>query len=450
MSAPNPALATILTRRIVFFAVLAMLVQVAVVFSDYYWNVGELSRLFVEQETERLVSGIGNIGEGPTYRLPAGLTDRYIGPDTGYVARIRNADGRVIFASCDSACEQHFLPADIRPPDFWLRIVKPGKPLTLVGGRAFVIGGKNYFVDVASMGDPEDVASSVFWNEVREHMIVPMSILLVLVLGATLLSVHWALRPVHAAAIAADAIDPMDARSHLSVKGMPLEIAHLAEAVNRAFQRVGELMKSQTVLTTGIAHEVRTPLAAIKLELGRIDHPRARKAEADLDELVAFVGQLTALARLDGFDHGMFTNVDLARICTEVVEQLAPWVYQNDHTLELQLQTETTIVLGVESLLKDSIRNLVENAVKHTPSGTNIIVRVIAEGLQVEDRDLTNHSKERALSEPGDGLGIGLKIVQRIATLHGATFKQQQSRTGRLAEITFSKATAPPTPETWS
>nr|WP_156765777.1 ATP-binding protein [Rhizobium leucaenae] len=426
-----------------------MLVQLAVVFSDYYWNVGELSRLFVEQETERLASGIGNNGGEPTYQLPAGLKDRYGKPDTGYVARIRNADGRVIFASCDNECERHFLPADIRPPDFWLRTVTPGKPLTLVGGRAFAINGKSYFVDVASMGDPENVVSNVFWNEVREHMIVPMSILLVLVLGATLLSVHWALRPVHAAAIAADAIDPMDARSHLSVKGMPLEIAHLAEAVNRAFQRVGELMKSQKLLTTGIAHEVRTPLAAIKLELSRIDHPRARKAEADLDELAAFVGQLTALARLDSFDHGMFANVDLVQICTEVVEQLAPWVYQSDHTLELQLQTETTIVLGVETLLKDSIRNLIENAVKHTPPGTDIVVRVIADGLQVEDLNLANCAKDRLFPGSGDGMGIGLKIVQRIAALHGATFKQQQSRSGRLAEITFSKTAPYRAPETW-
>jgi two-component system sensor histidine kinase QseC len=291
------------------------------------------------------------------------------------------------------------------------------------------------------MGDPAGVVSDVLWNEVREHMIVPMSILLVLVLGATLVSVRWALRPVHSAAIAADALDPMDARSHLSTRGMPLEIAHLAEAVNRAFERVGELMRSQKVLTSGIAHEVRTPLAAIKLELGRIDHPRARKAEADLDELSAFVGQLTALARLDGFDHGMFTDVDLTRTCAEVVEQLAPWVYQNGHSLELELQADAVMVSAVESLLKDSVRNLVENAVKHTPTGTNIIVRVTAEALQVEDRNayIGNDAWKWQSLKTNDGLGIGLKIVQRIAVLHGASFKQLLSQGGRIVEIAFPR-----------
>ncbi len=58
MSQSRPTLGSILTKRIAFFAILAMFVQLAVVFSDYYWNVGELSRLFVEQETERLAAGI--------------------------------------------------------------------------------------------------------------------------------------------------------------------------------------------------------------------------------------------------------------------------------------------------------------------------------------------------------------------------------------------------------
>ncbi|MGZ2407041.1 hypothetical protein ACVIKO_004301 [Rhizobium ruizarguesonis] len=104
----NPTLATILTRRIAFFAMLAMLVQLAVIFSDYYWNVGELSRLFVEQETGRLASGVGDANGGVTYRLPEEIEQRYSNAKTGYIARIRDASGTVIFESCDDACESRF------------------------------------------------------------------------------------------------------------------------------------------------------------------------------------------------------------------------------------------------------------------------------------------------------------------------------------------------------
>nr|WP_245485942.1 HAMP domain-containing sensor histidine kinase [Rhizobium leguminosarum] len=436
----NPTLATILTRRIAFFAMLAMLVQLAVIFSDYYWNVGELSRLFVEQETERLASGVGDTNGGVTYRLPEEIEQRYSNAKTGYIARIRDASGKVIFESCDDACESRFLPKDVNPPDFWLRTLIPGKPLTLVGGRAFFAGHQRIVVDVATMGDPQNVISEVFWNEILEHMIVPMSILLVLVLGATLLSVRRALKPVQAAADAADLIDPLDSMSHLPFEDMPREIAHLAVAVNRAFERVGELMKSQRVLTSGIAHEVRTPLAAIKLELGRIDHPRARKAEADLDDLVDFVSQLTALARLDSFDHGMFEEVDLAMLCSEVVAQLAPWVYENEHSLELSIQARDVFVKAVPALLKDALRNLIENAVRHTPNGTNIVVRVGAKGVEVEDRVAT---VQQAPADPvyrSDGLGIGLKIVERIAELHKGSLRNTVTKHGHTFYLELARA----------
>lgn len=89
----NPTLTAILTRRIAFFAMLAMLVQLGVIFSDYYWNVVELSRLYVEPETERLVSGVGYSDGNIAYRLPEGIRRRYSHPQTGYVARIRDGRG---------------------------------------------------------------------------------------------------------------------------------------------------------------------------------------------------------------------------------------------------------------------------------------------------------------------------------------------------------------------
>ena len=437
MSRSHPTLGAILTRRIAFFAVLAMVLQLSVIFSDYYWNVGELSRLFVEQETERLASGITVNGKSLRYELPDSVKQRYQERSSGYVARIRDATGALVFESCDDACESRFLPADVNPPDFWLRSLKPGKPLTLVGGRAFVVGNQRFVVDVATIDDPQNVVSSVFWKEVIEHMLVPMSILLVLVLGATLLSVRQALKPVRAAADAADNIDPMDARSHLNFDEMPREVAHLAIAVNRAFERVGELMASQKVLTSGIAHEIRTPLAAIKLELGNIDHPRARKAEADLDDLVRFVAELTTLARLDSFDHGIFEAVDLVALSSSVVEQLAPWVYGQAHSLQFCPQVETALVQGAPALLKDALRNLVENAVRHTPAGTDILVYVGSNTVRVEDRRRGSTQRETSASHCSDSLGIGLKIVRRIAELHRGSLRQSTSKLGHVFEISF-------------
>ncbi|MDL2398912.1 sensor histidine kinase [Rhizobium mayense] len=440
MSRSRPTLGTILTRRVAFFAVLAMILQLAVIVFDYYWNVGELSRLFVEQETERLAAGIAATDGGVRYELPENVRQRYQHSQTGYVARIRDTKGTLVFESCDDACESRFLPPEVNAPDFWLRSLKSGRPLTLVGGRAFIVGNQRFIVDVATIGDPQNVVSDVLWNEIIEHMIVPMSILLVLVLGATLLSVRQALKPVRAAADAADQIDPMNSRSHLQFQEMPREIAHLAIAVNRAFERVGELMKSQKVLTSGIAHEVRTPLAAIKLELGRIDHPRARKAEADLDDLVRFVGQLTTLARLDTFDHAMFEKVDLVELSSSVVAQLAPWVYESKRSLELSAQIDMPIVQGVAALLRDALRNLIENAVRHTPDHTNIVVRVGSRTVQVEDRFPEGCRRNADISHHPDSLGIGLKIVERIAEIHGGSLRRSSSKHGHVFELEIGPA----------
>jgi len=105
LSRNRPTLGAIVTKRIAFFAILAMLVQLVVVISDYYWNVGELSRLYVEQETQRLSEGISVEDGNVRYELPATIRDRYRQDGAGYLARIRSADGTLVFESCDTACE---------------------------------------------------------------------------------------------------------------------------------------------------------------------------------------------------------------------------------------------------------------------------------------------------------------------------------------------------------
>ncbi|EEF24772.1 sensory transduction histidine kinase, putative [Ricinus communis] len=195
-------------------------------------------------------------------------------------------------------------------------------------------------------------------------------------------------------------------------------------------------MTSQKTLTSGIAHEIRTPLAAMKLELGHIDHPRARLVEADLDDLVRFVSQLTSLARLESFDHGAFETVDLIEVSTSAVEQVAPWVYENLHSVELIKDVDSALVRGVPSLLRDAVRNMIENAVRHTPERTHIVVRVGSHHIEVEDRRMAAVDQTVREAET-DSLGIGLKIIGRIAEIHRSKLRRSTSASGSTFTLTF-------------
>ncbi|WP_244506685.1 ATP-binding protein [Phyllobacterium sp. YR620] len=427
-----------MARRIVLFAILAMLAQLLIVLADYYWNDEELGRLLVEQEVSELAKGIGTGGTSPTFDLPPELSDRYGSQTTGYFARIRDGSGRILFSNCTDQCAEHFLPVDLKTPDFWLRIIEPGKPLTLAGGETVEITQKPFVVEIATIGDPVTRVNAVLSKEVIDHMIVPMGILVIFVLGATLLSITTALRPVRGAAREAAAIDAADPQSRLDTVGMPLEVAQLAAAVNEAFDRVRHLMQAQKLLTSAIAHEVRTPLAVIKLELEQIVHPRARKAEKDLDELVQFVQQLSALGNLDGVDRKQFLSTNINKLTEELVESLAPWVYQTRHSIAFE-QRGQLIVPAVGSLIRDALRNLIENAVKHTEAGTSITVRVDENGtVGVYDNGGPPRWPETPVKrDDGNVRGIGLEIINRIATIHGSAFRFEQTRNGRNAVISF-------------
>ncbi len=422
------SLVRVVARQIILYALIAMGLQVAIVVVEYYCDDAELARLMVEAEASALSGGLSSDKDGLRYELPDVLT-RYAAPETGYFARIRTASGTILFSNCDASCSHRLLPPRLNPPDFWLRRIEPGKPITVVGGRSSEVGGERVLVELAILSDPDGVVWTVLGHELVDHMAVPMVLMLMFVLGATLLAVRHALRPVVEAAAQAGRIDPLDPSSRLQLGGMPREIARLGTAVNLAISRIADVIRSQRVFTAALAHEIRTPLAMVRLQLGCIDDPRARRAEADLLSLTHLVNQLTSLARLEAADPGTWQPVDPVLLGRSLVTAMAPWVYEADRGIGFADRGGVPL-LANPGLIEDALRNLIENAVRHTRSGTQITVEA-GPGHRLAVVDDAGAYPDAVAGErcgpgfvkPAGGVGIGLQIVQRIAQLHNARFE---------------------------
>jgi signal transduction histidine kinase len=434
------SLVAIVVRRIVFFSGFAMLAQVGGVFAEYWSDDQSLGRLAIKMQTDALSQGLV-VGERKVaFTLPDALQDRYRTADSGYFARVRTASGAVLFSNCDKDCAAHFLPLDLKPLTFWMTQIAAGKPLNVAGGRVMAVKPEPVVIEVAIVGDRDGVLWEVLAHEVQDHMILPMSLLLVFVLGATTWSIAQALRPVREAAERVAALNPLAPDARLPTDGMPMEIARFTQAVNAAFDRVVELMRSQKLLTSAISHEVRTPLAIARLELEKIDDPRARKVEQDLEALNRLVEQLTNLARLEGAGLAKAVPIQPAEMAEQVVGALAPLVYASGKTIEFA-DIGSTVFNGHPALVENALRNLVENAVRHSGAGAAIRVEA-GPGPEFSVRDdggLTNgNALAKGPASNADRLGLGLKIVARIAEIHGGSFSLNSvPYQGTTARIVF-------------
>lgn len=445
-------LGRIVAGRIIAFAALAMLAQLVIVLGQYASDPENLARLTLEQETSELAGGLSRNGTRLAFQLPRELASRYDTEGSGYVARVRTASGVVLFSHCDRACTEHFLPLDLNPPSFWMRILAPGYPLSFAGGRTVEIGDRSAFIELAVTADPQGAIWGVLAEEALDHMVLPMSLTLIFVLGATLFSLRTALRPVTIEAEKAERLDPLSPDARLDEAGMPLEIAQLTGAVNRSYARTRELMAAQKLFTSAIAHEIRTPLAVIRLELERIDHPAARRVTAELDELTHFVEQLVTLARLEASDRTGFAPVNLAELGRDSVGTLAPFVYSHGASIAFDGAAEPTIIAHA-ALLKDAVRNLIENAVRHAGPGIAITVATDdGPGLSVRDDGIGFEAEKPRTGAGHDapghykragGLGIGLEIVRRIAALHGGRLDIAPN----LPHGTVARLVFPPPPD---
>jgi two-component system sensor histidine kinase QseC len=308
--------------------------------------------------------------------------------------------------------------------------------------RVFATHGAKRDIQVY-VGEQLDSRSSILQGMLR-GLLGPM--LLALPLMALLL--WWAVRrgllPLHriGQAIAQReprALQPIAADA--AGENMPSELAPLVDALNGLFERIVTMLDSERRFTADAAHELRTPIAAIRAQAqvaqgaGGDEAGRQHALAATLaacDRAARLVDQLLTLARLESSADGPGDAVDLSHVAREVLAELAPAALARGQAIELEADSAVP-VRGSATLLSVLVRNLADNALRYSPDGARVVVTVHREQgrpvLTVEDSGsgLSDTQQQRlgerffrVLGTAATGSGLGWSIVRRIAAVHRA------------------------------
>lgn len=299
-------------------------------------------------------------------------------------------------------------------------------------------------------------------KEIAEHLAKPFLIALPLLAACLMLAVTLALRPLGRLAGEVSARAP-DRLEPLAVDGAPSEVVPLIERLNRLFADIGRALENERRFTADAAHELRTPLAALKAQaqvaLGAVDASERQHALAQIvagcERATHLVVQLLTLARLDARSQDGMRDVAMRPIAEEVLSQSAGDAIGRN--CELVLRDGDAQVRGDALLLHVLLRNLVDNALRHG-GGTQIEVGIERQGdcavLAVSDNGCGIAAEERervqqrfyraAVTAPEDaaqdstGSGLGLSIAKRIAELHGGVMDIGTGLAGKGVSVRVS------------
>jgi signal transduction histidine kinase len=217
----------------------------------------------------------------------------------------------------------------------------------------------------------------------------------------------------------------------MSTDGLASEISPLIHAVNRALERLESAIAAQKRFTANAAHELRTPLAVLRARVdGFAPGPDRAALIRDIERLTRAVSQMLLTARLQSHQMGDKVMLDLAALVRDVVADVAPLAQAGGGDIVLETQGRP-FVRASASALESAVRNLIENALRFSPTGDAVTVRVrpgatvevedSGHGVAQADRGRVFEPFWRATDQRGSGAGLGLAIVREVADQHGGT-----------------------------
>jgi two-component system sensor histidine kinase TctE len=246
--------------------------------------------------------------------------------------------------------------------------------------------------------------------------------------------------------------------------GLPREARVLASRINELLARLGSAIRAQKRFVADAAHQLRTPLAAVMLQVERAerapDTATQREALHALHRSVERAGRMTrqllSLARTDpeATHAAELESLDLVMLARRVGEDWIPQALKRDIDFGLIVPPGPVTITGDERLLGEALSNLIDNALRYTGSGGRVSVIVESDpqptlsvqddgpGIPEDERVRIFERFYRVEGSSGDGCGLGLAIVEEIARLHSSTVEVSSGPDGRGSR--FSLGFAPP------
>ena len=237
------------------------------------------------------------------------------------------------------------------------------------------------------------------------------------------------------------------------------DIEQIGVGVNKMLDRIEALVTDVRRVSRDVAHDLRTPLTHLQQRLEQAkneEDPAARIAAVEgaqqkAQEILRIFDAIVRLAEIEaGAGKHRFKEVDLAAVVERVVDAYRPDIEESDHRIEA-VDMAPCVVRGDEDLLSQAVANLVENAMRHTPAGTQITLRVFSRGSSrgfevVDNGDGVPPSAIDQIQKPfvrldqsrtTPGSGLGLSLVAAIARFHDAELKISGANPGLRVALTF-------------
>lgn len=310
------------------------------------------------------------------------------------------------------------------------------------------------------------IKRTILTRQIMFAMLLPQALIILLACLLVWLGIQSGLRPLNQLAQA------ISRRSHHDLSPIdnttaPGEVQPLTQAINDLLVRLGAALFAQQRFISDAAHQLRTPLAGLNIQLERAlrakdlvtARPALDRLQTTSRHVTRLVNQLLTLARAepDADASRQFADVDLTQIVRQVAMDWVPKALENGMELAFIGSGGPIWIKGDSLLLSEMISNLLDNAIRYSTAGSMITVKLQnrtaislsvcdqGPGIPPEEHTRIFERFYRLPETPGSGSGLGLAIVREIALAHGAqvSLTARDHDTGTCFTITWPETTTP-------